>query len=226
MVGVQFWSTAGQATAETVVPMVIWKPRWHLQVGSFARWTAHGSSPFVWTHYAVAPAFAEATSIMATRVTGRSSFSQFLGRRFLCEAFIELKCKSSSPINCEGHRRVKGFACPPLFNYPALWWLHSSPLRRWFAFATSRGGHLPIYLPRKVNGLVGRPVSQIGVELSTSWSFAIHHHHHHHHHHHRLSSVFHATHRLDVFPQSSSSNSFSPVLTLSLVQETSSLYSF
>ena len=42
-------------------------------------------------------------------------------------------------------------------------------------------------------------------------------HHHHHHHHHRLSSAFHATHRLDVFPQSSSSNSLSPMPTLSLV---------
>ena len=40
-----------------------------------------------------------------------------------------------------------------------------------------------------------------------------------HHHHYRLSSVFHATHRLDVFPQSSSSNSFSEPL----VQETLSL---
>ena len=30
--------------------------------------------------------------------------------------------------------------------------------------------------------------------------------------HHRLSSVFHATHRLDIFPQSSSSNSFSEPL--------------
>ena len=33
----------------------------------------------------------------------------------------------------------------------------------------------------------------------------------HHHHHHRLSSTFHATHRLNVFLQSSSSNSFSPM---------------
>ena len=45
----------------------------------------------------------------------------------------------------------------------------------------------------------------------------------HHHHHHHLSSAFHAMHRLDVFPQSSSSNSFSPMPTLSLVQETLSL---
>ena len=43
------------------------------------------------------------------------------------------------------------------------------------------------------------------------------------HHHHRLSSVYHATHRLDVFPQSSSCNSFSPIPTLSLVHETKSV---
>ena len=42
------------------------------------------------------------------------------------------------------------------------------------------------------------------------------HHHHHHHYHHQLSSAFHAAHRLDVFPQSTSSNSFSPMPTLSL----------
>ena len=39
-------------------------------------------------------------------------------------------------------------------------------------------------------------------------------------HHRRLSSAFHATHRLDVFSQSSSSNSLYPIPTLSLVQET------
>ena len=42
------------------------------------------------------------------------------------------------------------------------------------------------------------------------------------HHHHHLPSVFHATHRLGVFPQPSSSNSFSAPL----VQETLSLQSF
>ena len=40
----------------------------------------------------------------------------------------------------------------------------------------------------------------------------------HHHHHHRLSSAFHVTHRLDLSPQSNSSNSFSPMSTLSLFQ--------
>ena len=46
-----------------------------------------------------------------------------------------------------------------------------------------------------------------------------------HHQHHRLSSALNATHRLDAFPQSSFSNSFSPMPTLSLVKKIKSWHS-
>ena len=87
-------------------------------------------------------------------------------------------------------------------------WRYSTLFRLLQRSNLSRG---TVYLERRIQAFETKTNA---TREWLAWSLIIHHHHH------RLSSVFHATHRLDVSPQSSSSNSFSPMPTLSLVQET------
>ena len=73
---------------------------------------------------------------------------------------MSLKGKASPklyPITSNGLKRSGRFSRPALFCQPALWWWRLSLLSRCsFTFATIEGGNLPVYLPRRVNGLVGR----------------------------------------------------------------------